>query len=197
MLVVALTGGIGSGKSTACRYFEQLGVPVIDADLIARKLVQPGEAALDEIAQQLGSSLLTSEGELDRAQLRQIVFSDPDKKKLLESILHPRVRSEMKRRIETLTAPYCIVAIPLLVETGQLEIADRILVIDSDEAEQIKRATKRDNQPEEAVRLIISAQADRPERLAVADDIILNDGDLQNLRQQVQKLHDQYLLITT
>jgi len=193
MLVVALTGGIGSGKTTACRLFESLGAPVIDADEIARLLVRPGEPALNQIATQFGQTVLTAEGHLDRPKLRQLIFNNEENKAQLESILHPRIRQEMTRQIAALDSAYCIVAIPLLVETGQMEIADRILVIDTPESEQLKRVTARDNQSEKEVEAIISAQASRAARLKVADDIIQNDGGLEHLRQQVEALHQQYL----
>jgi len=195
MLVVALTGGIGSGKTTACSLFETLGTPIIDADIIARSLVEPGEPALDEIMQQFGKLVLTSEGALDRAKLRQLIFNDAEKKSLLESILHPRIRQEMVRRISELTTPYCIIAIPLLVESGQMEIADRILVIDAPESEQLKRVIQRDEQTKAQVEAIISSQASRAARQAVADDIIHNDGDLIRLQTQVEVLHQKYLSI--
>lgn len=195
MLVVALTGGIGSGKTTACRLFETLGTPIIDADLIARSLVEPGEPALDEITQQFGSSVLTTKGTLDRKRVRQLIFSDREKRHLLESILHPRIRREMVRRIAELTTPYCIVAIPLLVESGQMEIADRVLVIDTTESEQLQRVIERDEQTEEAVAAIISSQASRAARLALADDIIDNSGDIGHLQAQVESYHQKYLSI--
>ena len=195
MLVVALTGGIGSGKTTACRLFETLGTPIIDADLIARSLVEPGEPALDEITQQFGSAVLTTEGTLDRKRVRQLIFSDREKRHLLESILHPRIRREMVRRIAELTTPYCIVAIPLLVESGQMVIADRVLVIDTTESEQLQRVVERDEQTEEAVAAIISSQASRAARLALADDIIDNSGDIGHLQAQVESYHQKYLSI--
>ncbi len=195
MLVVALTGGIGSGKTTACRLFETLGTPIIDADLIARSLVEPGEPALDEITQQFGSAVLTTKGTLDRKRVRQLIFSDREKRHLLESILHPRIRREMVRRIAELTTPYCIVAIPLLVESGQMVIADRVLVIDTTESEQLQRVVERDEQTEEAVAAIISSQASRAARLALADDIIDNSGDIGHLQAQVESYHQKYLSI--
>ncbi len=195
MLVVALTGGIGSGKTTACRLFETLGTPIIDADLIARSLVEPGEPALDEITQQFGGAVLTTKGTLDRKRVRQLIFSDREKRHLLESILHPRIRREMVRRIAELTTPYCIVAIPLLVESGQMEIVDRVLVIDTTESEQLQRVVERDEQTEEAVAAIISSQASRAARLALADDIIDNSGDIGHLQAQVESYHQKYLSI--
>lgn len=201
MLVVALTGGIGSGKTTACRLFEKLGTPVIDADEIARALVQPGEPALNEIVGHFGHTILTETALLNRTKLRQIIFNDKDKKALLESILHPLIHQEMARRIKRLSAPYCIIAVPLLVElaqqgSGQMALANRILVIDAPEAAQLKRVTQRDGQAETEIATIISSQASRTARCAVADDIIHNDGELEKLHQQVQTYHQKYLSIS-
>lgn len=192
MLVVALTGGIGSGKTTASQLFEKLGTPVIDADEIARLVVQPGQPALTEVIKQFGPPVLTVDGLLDRAKLRQIIFNDAEKKRLLEAILHPRIREEMSRSLSKLSAPYCIVVIPLLVESNQLEIANRILVIDTPEALQLSRVTQRDHQTTSEVSAIITSQATRDARLAIADDIILNDGDLKKLQQQVESHHQKY-----
>ncbi len=193
MLVVALTGGIGSGKSTVSQLFEALGTPVIDTDIIARQLVTPGSTALDEIINQFGPTILSTDGSLDRAKLRQIIFQNAEKKAQLESILHPLIRKEVARQISTLTAPYCIVAIPLLIESNQEEIANRILVVDTPESAQLARVTRRDNQTENEVSAIISAQASRDERLAAANEVIHNDGSLEELKQQVAVLHQKYL----
>ena len=177
MLVVGLTGGIGSGKSTAAAYFQQLGVPVIDADQIAHDLVTPGQPALTQIADQFGQHILTEDGQLDRAKLRECVFADPQQRHRLESLLHPLIREEIRRRIARLQTPYVIVAIPLLVETQQFDLVDRVLVIDTEQQLQIERVRQRDHLDSEAIMAILQAQASREQRLARADDIIVNNGD--------------------
>ncbi|VAW90469.1 Dephospho-CoA kinase [hydrothermal vent metagenome] len=193
MLVVALTGGIGSGKSTVSQLFETFGTPIIDTDIIARQLVAPGEPALDEITKQFGPIILSTDGSLDRAKLRQIIFQNAEKKAQLESILHPLIRKEVAYQVSALTAPYCIVVIPLLIESNQEGIANRILVVDTPESAQLARVTRRDNQTENEVSAIISAQASRHERLAAADEVIHNDGSLEELKQQIAVLHQKYL----
>ena len=196
MLVVALTGGIGSGKTTVSQLFEALGTPIVDTDIIARQLVAPGESALSKIVRQFGETILNPDGTLNRAQLRQTIFQNPDKKRLLESILHPLIRKEMMHQIAALTSPYCIVVIPLLVESGQMEFADRILVVDATEAAQLNRVSQRDNQAENEIAAIVASQASRDARLAVANDVIHNNSTLDELKQQVVTLHQKYLTIT-
>jgi len=196
MLVVALTGGIGSGKTTVSQLFEALGTPIVDTDIIARQLVAPGESALSKIVRQFGETILNPDGTLNRAQLRQTIFQSPDKKRLLESILHPLIRKEMMHQIAALTSPYCIVVIPLLVESGQMEFADRILVVDATEAAQLNRVSQRDNQAENEIAAIVASQASRDARLAVANDVIHNNSTLDELKQQVVTLHQKYLTIT-
>jgi len=196
MLVVALTGGIGSGKTTVSQLFEALGIPVVDTDIIARQLVAPGESTLSEITRQFGETILNPDDTLNRAQLRQTIFQNPDKKRLLESILHPLIRKEMMHQISALTTPYCIVVIPLLVESGQMEFADRILVVDATEAAQLARVSQRDNQTENEIAAIVASQASRDARLAIANDVIHNNSTLDELKQQVVTLHQKYLAIT-
>ncbi len=194
MLVVALTGGIGSGKTTVSQLFEAFGIPVVDTDIIARQLVAPGEVALKAIINQFGSAILSADRSLNRTKLRQIIFQNAEKKAQLESILHPLIRQEVARQISALIAPYCIVAIPLLIENNQQGIANRTLVVDTPESAQLARVTLRDNQTENEVSAIISAQASRDERLAAADEVIHNDGSLAELKQQVAVLHQKYLI---
>lgn len=193
MLIVGLTGGIASGKSTASSFFESLGIVVIDADTIARQLVQPGRPALQQITKRFGKTILNDAGELDRATLRILVFNDKTARLDLEAILHPLIRTEMQRRISALTGPYCILAIPLLIETGQSDLVDRILVIDSDEALQFQRLRQRVNLDDKTITAIISAQATRKQRLAVADDIVTNNGTIAELEAQLQDCHRHYL----
>jgi dephospho-CoA kinase len=193
VLVVALTGGIGSGKSTVSRHFETLGVPVIDADLIARDVVTPGSPALQEIRQRFGPAIIQADGRLDRAQLRGLVFEDNEKRQQLEAILHPRILSEMKTRLKTLTAPYAVLVIPLLLESNQRALADRILVVDCPTSQQIERVQVRDGLEESQTRQIIAAQADRATRLAAADDVLDNSGSLEELLRATEELHRFYL----
>ena len=192
-LVVGLTGGIGSGKTTVANGFGKLGVPLIDADLIARELVEPGQAALEEIRAVFGPGCLTAEGRLDRARIQQRIFADETLRLRLEAILHPEIRKRIKALIADVRAAYCIVVIPLLLETGQKDLVDRILVIDAPEEEQIKRVAARDKLSDNAIIRIMHTQADRETRLASADDIIVNNSDLKALTSKVQSLHHRYL----
>ncbi len=192
-LVVGLTGGIGSGKTTVANGFAELGVPLIDADLIARELVEPGQAALDEIRTVFGPGCLTAEGRLDRAHIQQRIFNDKTLRLRLEAILHPVIRKRIKALITDVRTAYCIVVIPLLLETGQNDLVDRILVIDAPEEEQIKRVAARDKLSHNAIIKIMHTQADRETRLANADDIIVNNSGLETLTSQIQTLHRRYL----
>ena len=193
MLVVALTGGVGSGKSAVARRFAELGVPIIDADIIAREQVIPGSPALDEIKTAFGSAVIQPDGNLDRTALRSLVFDSPIKRRQLEQILHPRIRNAMLQRLNKLHAPYAILVIPLLLETGQQELAHRILVVDCPEAQQISRVQQRDGLPETQIKKILAAQVSRSSRLAAADDIIDNSGSLQALIESIDRLHRHYL----
>lgn len=193
MLIIGLTGGIGSGKSTVAERFARLGVPVIDADAIARELVAPGMPALHQIGAEFGPEVLTAAGQLDRARLRRLVFADAQRRKRLEAILHPLIRREMQRRIEALDAPYCVLAIPLLLETGQADLVQRILVIDTPEALRRRRVRARDTLSNAEITAIMDAQLPANERRGAADDIIVNDADLAGLEEQVEKLHRRYL----
>ncbi|NIR61925.1 MAG: dephospho-CoA kinase [Gammaproteobacteria bacterium] len=192
MLKVGLTGGIGSGKSTAAAYFRERGAPVLDADEIARELVAPGRPALDEIVETFGPDLLRPDGRLDRHRLRRRVFDDPEQRRRLEAILHPRVRAELERRLAALDARYCVLVVPLLLEAGYRDLVDRVLVIDAPPELQRERAQARDGLPRTQVEAIAAAQAERAERLAAADEVIRNDGDLEKLRAQVAALDERY-----
>lgn len=195
MLIIGLTGGIGSGKSTVARYFERLGAPVIDADVVARDVVSPGSDALHDVVERFGDGVLHPDGTLDRGRLRTLVFDDPERRTVLERILHPRIYAEMKRRIAALSAPYCIAVIPLLLETGRRDFVDRVLVIDVPEELQRARAQARDRTDAATVTAIMQAQVDRASRRRAADDLISNDGDLAALERQAATLHHRYLTL--
>jgi dephospho-CoA kinase len=193
MLVIGLTGGIGSGKSTVTKCFESLGVPVIDADIITRELVKPGKDALREIETHFGPDIIQTDGQLNRAWLRARIFENPDERKILEGILHPRARKYAKIIISKLKSPYCVFCVPLLIESGWDDMVDRILVIDVSRELQIKRAMKRDSVSKGQVETIINAQIDRDSRLAAADDLLTNMGGKESLLKQIKNLHKQYL----
>ncbi len=194
-LVVALTGGIGSGKSTIANHFAELGVPVIDADLLAREQTRAGMPALKEIAQIFGTHMLTPAGELDRAALRRYIFDEPGARERLEAILHPKIRTAMRDQLRTQVAPYVVLVIPLLLETGQTDLADRILAVDLPENLQLKRAARRDLQTPEQIQAIMRAQCPRADRLAVADDVIDNRGPLDQLQRRIEALHKRYMYL--
>jgi dephospho-CoA kinase len=195
-LVVGLTGGIGSGKTTVANGFSALGVPVIDTDQLARELVEPGQPALDKIIATFGSEAITADGRLDRDYMRQLIFTDSSRKLQLEAILHPGIRQRIKTLLADIRSPYCIVVIPLLLETRQTDLVDRILVVDSPEKEQLTRVAARDSLSDNAIMAIINTQADRNTRLAAADDIIVNDRGMSELTGSIQKLHRRYMDIT-
>jgi dephospho-CoA kinase len=192
-LRIGLTGGIGSGKSTVAGLFEALGVPVIDADRVAREVVEPGEPALEEVVAAFGPQVLQVDGTLDRRSLRDRVFADPRARARLEAILHPRIRAIMEARAGALSAPYCVLCVPLLVEAGQLDLVDRVLVVDAAEALQVERVCRRDGVSRDTALAMLRAQAPRAARLAVADDVVTNDGDLLALRRELERLHERYL----
>ena len=191
-LRIGLTGGIASGKTAVANMFAEMGASIIDTDLIARAVVQPDEPALEQLRQEFGNQIIQVGGDLDRAALRKIVFSDAEKRIKLEQILHPIIQQETIRQSEFATGDYQIIVVPLLVESPLKDFVDRILVVDCTEATQIKRLTLRDSESEEQARRILAAQATREERLAIADDIVRNDGSLTRTRQQVENLHTIY-----
>ncbi|MEY4760845.1 MAG: hypothetical protein RLZZ200_701 [Pseudomonadota bacterium] len=189
---IGLTGGIASGKSTVAALFEQLGVPVIDTDQIARDIVSPGSPALTEIARRFGPSILDAQGRLDRRTLRRIVFADAAARTDLEAITHPAIHAETERRCRVAGGAYQLVAVPLLAEKGLKRRYDRVLVVDCDPSVQRLRLQLRDGSSPEEVDAILAAQAGRHARLALADDVIRNDADLRHLASEVATLHERY-----
>ncbi len=197
MLKVGLTGGIGSGKSAVSRLFAELGVPIIDADIIARQLVEPGQYALRKLADAFGDAILNADGALNRAKLRQLAFSDPQMKQQLDAIMHPLIYQEIENQVARLECLYCVLVIPLLLETQQTQLVDRVLVVDCPPGIQLQRVLERDNVSKEQARAIIATQADRVKRLACANDIIDNSKTWTSLAEQVKNLHNSYLLLAT
>jgi len=194
MFTVGLTGGIGSGKSTVADCFAAHGVPVIDTDVIARDLTAPGGAALEAICAVFGGTVMQVDGTLDRAALRRHVFADSAARRQLEAILHPRIQQAVKQMLATLSAPYALIVIPLLVETGGYrDVLNRVLVVDCPEEVQTARVMARSRLTHDEIKAILLAQAGRAERLAVADDIIVNTATLEALRGEVAALHQRYL----
>ncbi|HVV69196.1 MAG TPA: dephospho-CoA kinase [Patescibacteria group bacterium] len=197
MLKVGLTGGIGSGKSTVASLFAKLGVPVIDADIIAREVIADS-IITKEIMQHFGSQVLHESGSLDRQILRKIVFEQPKERRWLEALLHPLIITEMQRQVDKLQSPYCLLVIPLLIEaTLSYALVDRILVVDTSEGIQIKRTEARDHLTAEEVQRILDSQATRAQRLQQADDVIVNAGDLETLAAEVKQLHQHYLALSS
>jgi dephospho-CoA kinase len=194
-VIVGLTGGIGSGKSEAARMFAELGVPVVDTDLIAHALTATGQPALQEIAAIFGQDMLLPDGSLNRSALRQRVFANPEMRRQLEALLHPLIRAQAKQLIaQHADAPYQILVVPLLFETqGYNDMTDCSLVIDCDASQQIERAMARSNLNKPDVSAIMKAQLPRDQRLALADDVIVNNSTLENLRQQVRSQHEKYI----
>ena len=190
---VGLTGGIASGKSTAAKLFSSLGVPLIDADLISREVTTPGSPLLARIAERFGARYLRADGSLDRRALRELVFSDPKARADLEALTHPVIFQAVEERAAAASGPYQILELPLLVEKSHAALVDRVLVIDCDEALQIRRLQARDGSTVDEARAILVAQAPRAARLEAADDVITNDGDLHALRDQVERCHMRYL----
>lgn len=197
MFVVGLTGGIGSGKTAASDRFKQLGIEIIDADIAARVVVEPGRPALQQIAEHFGGKILLQDGNLDRAALRQKIFNSAEDKRWLESLLHPLIAGEIAQELEKASSPYAVFVSPLLIESQQTVICDRLLVIDVPEALQVERACQRDNNDVAQVKRIIASQTSRKNRLEQADDVIENTAGLEQLQQQVDKLHRQYLKLAT
>lgn len=192
-MIIGLTGGIGSGKSAVSDCFEKLGVTVVDADVVAREVVEPGTVALKSIADHFGDDILTAEGALDRAALRTLIFSDENQRKWLEALLHPLIRKEIIAQLNQSDSPYSILSSPLLLETDQQALVDRVLVVDVPVELQLERTVQRDNNSVDQVKSIISAQSTRTYKQQKADDIILNIGTIEELQKDVFALHQRYL----
>ena len=191
MFILGLTGGIGSGKSAAANRFASHGITVIDSDIIARQVIAKGQPALADIIEHFGPSVLTADGELDRRWLRQRIFDSAVDKRWLEKLLHPLIRTETQKQIDAVKSIYGVLSIPLLLESNQEQLVDRVLVIDVDEDKQISRSCERDNMTASEAKAIIASQLPRHERLARADDVISNNGSLEDLYVNVDNYHQQ------
>ena len=199
MLIIALTGGIGSGKTTVSEIFKSKNIPIIDTDVIARQIVEQDKPAYIEILKIFGKEILNKDNSINRQALRKLIFSSTEKRLQLESILHPVIWQEVKSQLSSLTSPYCIIVVPLLFENFTKITAvkfDRILVIDTEEEMQIKRSQKRDNSNIELIKNIMKSQVSRQTRIDTADDIILNTGNLDSLNKKVDSLHQQYIKLS-
>ncbi|MFD1261498.1 dephospho-CoA kinase [Entomomonas asaccharolytica] len=192
---LGITGGIGSGKTAVTQLFVDKGIEAIDADQAARWVVSKGKPALTKIEQHFGSEILLADGNLNRALLRQQIFQNPQQRKWLENLLHPIIRQEICQFLENSSSPYNILVSPLLIESKQYELVNRVLVIDTSESIQISRSMQRDNNSEQQIKAIMQTQLSRNERLHYADDIIVNDQDISHLEQQVEQLHQFYLTL--
>ncbi|MCG8673076.1 MAG: dephospho-CoA kinase [Pseudomonadales bacterium] len=193
MLVVGVTGGIGSGKTAATDHFQSLGITIVDADLASRVIMEPGREALLKVEEHFGSHVINSDGSLDRRALREIVFNHPEERRWLEQLTHPLIAQEIISQIQASQSPYTILASPLLLESSQSQMTQRILLIDVPEELQIARTINRDNTDEAGVKAIMKAQMSREERHKRVDDIIVNDKDLDHLHQEVEAMHQTYL----
>ena len=195
--IVGLTGGIGSGKSTIAGLFAELGVPIVDADVVARQIVEKGSPLLAQISAHFGEQILLKTGELNRAKLRELIFHNEAEKNWLNNLLHPAIRTEMQHRLNSQTEPYTLFVVPLLIENKLTTLCHRVLVVDVKPETQLLRASQRDNNKIELIQQIINSQVDRTTRLQIADDVIDNDRDntenADNLRQKVLELHRKYI----
>lgn len=191
-LIIGLTGGIGSGKTAVSDLFQLKGIDVIDADVIAREIVQPGSTALNAIKTKFTNDVLLADGSLDRRKMREVVFTNNDNKQWLNALLHPLIRTEMLKQTRDAASCYCILSVPLLVENNMRNMVDRLLVVDVPTELQLERASQRDQQSVEQVAKIIEAQATREQRIAIADDIIDNSGSRLELQAQIDSLHKSY-----
>jgi dephospho-CoA kinase len=192
-MIIGLTGGIGSGKTAVSDSFEQLGIVIVDADLASRVVVEKGKPCLEEISKPFGSDILNQSGELDRPKLREIIFKSKEEKDWLESLLHPAIAKQIQDELSDSSSPYTILVSPLLLETNQKDFCTKVLVVDVPIETQIERTLKRDGVSEEQVQSIIKAQISRQERLNQADEVIVNDGSLEDLKLAVDALHEKFI----
>ncbi len=196
-LVIGLTGGIASGKTTVANLFrDHFDIDIVDADIIARQVVEKGSEGLKAIEQHFGASILTEQGELNRSELRQRIFANDEEKVWVNQLLHPMIRHQMEQELKRVTSPYALLVVPLLAENNLQHMADRVLVVDVDEDTQIKRTVERDRVSPQQVKAILASQASREQRLAIADDVIVNNTQNQRLLPQITELHKKYLAIS-
>ncbi len=191
--ILGVTGGIGSGKSAATQWFESQGIQVVDADIVAREVVEKGQPALQKIQQTFGDWVLQPDGNLDRRALREYIFQNPEARQTLEKITHPAIRQSIIQQLQNPKSPYVILVSPLLFETNQHELVNHTLLVDASEQTQIQRASQRDGQNQEQIQKIIAAQMPRERKRELANDIVFNDGLLEHLYQQLEHLHQSYL----
>lgn len=198
MLRVGLTGGIGSGKTAVSDHFAELGAPVIDTDVLAREVVEPGEPALEQLVDAFGRDILLDDGSLNRERLRATVFDDPEARRRVEAIVHPAIRQRLREQLKSLerqAEPYCIIVVPLLVETDFQEMVDRVLVVEAPRERRIGWVMARSDMRRDEVEAIMESQASDEERASLAHDIIYNDGSLDDLKEKVDRLHAKYLVV--
>ena len=193
MLIIGLTGGIGSGKSVASDKVKSLGITIVDADVASRTVVEPGKPALKEIEDHFGSGIITAEGKLDRNNLREIIATDPEERKWLESVTHPKIGEQITKEISESTSVYTLFVAPLLLETNSQEMCSRVVVVDVPKDVQIQRTAKRDKVSSNQVEQMVAAQMEREKRLEKADDVLLNSGTIEDLEKQVEELHKKYI----
>ena len=193
MLIIGLTGGIGSGKSVASDKFKSLGIAVVDADVASRTVVEPGKPALKEIEDHFGSGIITAEGKLDRNNLREIIATDSEERKWLESVTHPKIGEQITKEISESTSVYTLFVAPLLLETNSQEMCSRVLVVDVPKDVQIQRTAKRDKVLPNQVEQMVAAQMEREKRLEKADDVLLKSRTIEDLEKQVEELHKKYI----
>lgn len=197
MLRVGLTGGIGSGKSTVAKLFEEFQVPIIDADAVAKEIILQTTSIHTAINEKFGITMTEADQTLNRKRLREIIFNDLDAKKWLENLLHPLIKNSILTETRKIQFPYCIIVIPLLIETGSYDLVDRIVIVETDEQSQVCRVARRDQISDNFIAKIIATQATKAQRSEIADDVILNNNTLRELREQVEKLHTKYLQLAT